>query len=449
MKRSVFLVILFLFTQQAFSQQAPYTGTKTPYPVPKTATSAAPAGYQPVWINYVGRHGARFLTKAGSDVKLLKVLSEAEQKQGLTTTGKLIKQMVQRFLTIEKNNYEFISLLGKQEQAGIGARLLQQYPTVFKGGGKGLSVEVTHKIRTRQSAEAFVSQLGGYTGNIHFEQVQDSNENVLRFYDLSPAYLKFKKSDAVSRPIDSLNKDVQTQTVALHVAKKLFTSSWLKASTDKGEAYNWNTIAEYLYDLYSVQFSIPLEMKVKGYTKDSIDFGIAFSTADLVWLEFKNSAEDFLEKGAGTDTLGIQSRVAAPLLVDFINTTNEALHAPAGTASEAILRFTHAEAISPFATLLGIPQASVPSPAIRAYNQHWQASAIIPLSANIQWILYSNGNDFLVKVLLNEKEVALPIATTQYPYYKWTDVKQYYLKKLESLHVSPGDDMHRYLLELQ
>ena len=38
----------------------------------------------------------------------------------------------------------------------------------------------------------------------------------------------------------------------------------------------------------------------------------------------------------------------------------------------------------------------------------------------------------LVKVLLNEKEAKLPVATTTYPYYKLKDVRDYYNTKLTS-----------------
>ena len=36
-----------------------------------------------------------------------------------------------------------------------------------------------------------------------------------------------------------------------------------------------------------------------------------------------------------------------------------------------------------------------------------------------------------VVVVLNEKEATLPVKTDQYPYYKWEDVRAYYLKKLD------------------
>jgi hypothetical protein len=42
------------------------------------------------------------------------------------------------------------------------------------------------------------------------------------------------------------------------------------------------------------------------------------------------------------------------------------------------------------------------------------------------------SGDILVKALLNEREVTMPVATNQFPYYRWNDLREYYLKKLNS-----------------
>ena len=56
------------------------------------------------------------------------------------------------------------------------------------------------------------------------------------------------------------------------------------------------------------------------------------------------------------------------------------------------------------------------------------------MGCNIQLIFYrpkkNKEGDILVKALLNEREAKMPVATDQYPYYKWSDLRQYYLDKL-------------------
>ena len=68
------------------------------------------------------------------------------------------------------------------------------------------------------------------------------------------------------------------------------------------------------------------------------------------------------------------------------------------------------------------------------------------MAANIQFIFYKNSKkpdaDVLVKALLNEEEVTMPLPKTSTPYYyKWKDFKTFYLKLLNS-YKSQTTDRH-------
>jgi len=359
------------------------------------------------------------MTKAGTEEKVLQLLRSAEERKALTPLGIRLAGVVGRLAAIEKGNYELISALGKEEQAAIGARIRKGYREAFKG--RGLEVVTTYKVRTKQSAEAFLQGLADYSGKKKYTMRPEGEDSVLRFYDLSAAYLRYKKSKAVQAPIDSLNRDLRMGGAVRHICARIFTPAF-------GVRLDSLSFAGDLYDLYCLQFSLSKEMGREEYVRNSRELGSAFGKEDLEWLDFVNGAQDFLEKGPGADVRGIQVSIATPLLEDFLASMDAAVSRK--VALDAVLRFTHAEAISPFAALLGIPAASVPASSIYQYRRHWQAGTVIPLSANIQWILYSNGKDYLVKTLLNEKEVALPLPTTRYPYYRWEDVRAYYRRYL-------------------
>ena len=53
---------------------------------------------------------------------------------------------------------------------------------------------------------------------------------------------------------------------------------------------------------------------------------------------------------------------------------------------------------------------------------------IIPMCGNVQLIFYrkAGSEDILVKLLLNEREVTLPVKTDKAPYYHWKDVRRYW-----------------------
>ena len=120
---------------------------------------------------------------------------------------------------------------------------------------------------------------------------------------------------------------------------------------------------------------------------------------------------------------------------DFINKKNK----------DAVLRFAHAETIAPFAALLELKGASEATTNIKQYRKLWDASKIIPLSANIQLILYNTPNGYFIKILLNEKEARLPLAAVNGCYYNWEKVKAFYIHKLNKMQVGLNDNMHQYL----
>ena len=434
-------VLLYLYA--IAGAQPSYLGTKTPYAPPHVAGTPPPVGYRPVFVSYVGRHGARFLTKAGADQHVSEVLQSAEKNNALTEKGKKVKEIAGRLQAVGKGNYESLTLLGKEEQEAIGERMRYQYGSVFTG--RGLEVVTTWKLRTQQSAEAFLQGFAQYDGEKKYERAPDSTDAVLRFYDLSPAYQRYKKSDLVKRRLDSLDRDKRTKATAKRICSRLFSPAFMGKLMEDGSGVPF---ADDLYDLYSIAWSMTGEVREKGFPTDSEGLGIAFDEDDLEWLDLKSGAADFLEKGPGFDPGGIQVKVAAPLLADFINSLDRATRSPA-RGGDAILRFTHAEAIAPFAALLGILEASTPAGSIYRYHDHWKARDVIPLSANILWVLYGSEGHYLVKVLLNEREAVLPVATTQWPYYRWEDLRAYYVEKLRSMHTGIQENMQEYLRRLE
>ena len=69
----------------------------------------------------------------------------------------------------------------------------------------------------------------------------------------------------------------------------------------------------------------------------------------------------------------------------------------------------------------------------------WRDYEVTPMAANIQFVFYrpegkgaAKPEDVLVKVLHNEKETTLPIPTKTWPYYKWTDVRDYWQSKVDT-----------------
>src|SRR5476651_96133 len=169
-----------------------YLGTKTLYTAPAYKNTPAPTGYEPVFINHVGRHGARHLTKEVNASYAWTLLMQADSAKALTAAGSKLKQMV---ITLDKVEYgivKSISIEGKEELQDIGKRMYARYPQVFTGLVK-LNVAITKEIRTKQSADAFLSGLkAGFKDSAAIKQYTDDTD--LRFYDASPSYTEFESN---------------------------------------------------------------------------------------------------------------------------------------------------------------------------------------------------------------------------------------------------------------
>jgi multiple inositol-polyphosphate phosphatase / 2,3-bisphosphoglycerate 3-phosphatase len=450
------IIVCFLAAFHSDSNNIPW-GTKTLYQPLQAVYSKQPKGYEPVFINYVGRHGARHISGIDEDSIMFLVLKKAKQENALTEAGRKLMKMDSLLLIVEKGNIGLISGIGKHEQQGLGERMAKNFPDVFNSGN--IRISTTKKERTKQSARAFMKGLKPVKSIVVDTVFNDQDH--LAFYDVAPAYKLYEDNNSWKALWSKVQNSAEVVKLEQELPKRFFSpafigkmnSGQIDFQSDKGTIkYNSGSFIEGFYGGCSIIPSIKEEIEKAGYQPEDIDFSSLVSHHDLVVLDYVNTAEDFLMKGPATDSNGIQVKISAPLLLDFLNSTNQYISTKKTIAN---LRFAHAETISPFAVLLGITGASeATSPdRITDFNKAWKCEKIIPLSANIQMILYKSETkaDFLVKFLLNEKEVTingLKDCGTPF-YYQWNEVNDFYTKKLARLNLHQDDDVHDFLLNLK
>ena len=101
----------------------------------------------------------------------------------------------------------------------------------------------------------------------------------------------------------------------------------------------------------------------------------------------------------------------------------------------AQLRFGHETVLLPLVCLIGINGYDLATDNLDELKEKgWRCSDVFPMGSNLQFIFYRSSpkdKDVLVKVLLNEQEATLPIATDCAPYYHWADVRSYCMGKAE------------------
>jgi len=346
--------------------------------------------------------------------------------------------MVNALQNIEKGNTKSISAEGADELKALGERMHTEYPTVFKGH-VNLKVATTKEVRTKQSADAFLQGLNAKLTDTAINFYNDDTN--LRFYDLSPAYKQFEDDVDKGDLTLTLEKKEHLDEINGAVAGRIFNSDFLKQ-------LDASTQAKFVADVFgfaTIVYSLDNEITQAGFTPGELDFKSFFTCDELRSLALLDAADEYLKKGPGVNNDGIQVRVAVPLLVDFINTADEHIKSDKYNAR---LRFAHAETIAPFAALLQISSADKVAKDLTRLSDSWQASKVIPLSSNIQWVFYKSKTKpgYLVKILLNEKEAHITgLNTAMFPYYKWSDLRAFYMAKLSKANVQLADDMNKYL----
>ena len=407
------------------------SGSKTAYHYVKQPT-AVPAGYQAFYIDHIGRHGSRYLSKSKYEDIAYSVLTLAEKNNQLTDMGKSLLKQIIGINALNRNHYGELTDLGRKDISLISQRMLNNYPTVFKG--QKIEVISSTSPRAKETAEIFVKPFKTNYPNININQQPENQQTLLRFFEYSPAYDAYKKSKSIKTALKSLKRAIKTANMSQDVARLIFTADFIHqlnngvALSEKSSIKTVDFVIA-IYQLYQELLSFSPETLASNH----LDFSDYFTQDQLMWFNTVVTAKNFLQIGPAFDAKGIQVKIAAPLLLDMLKTADKAI---TDKNVDANLRFAHAETVSPLATLLELEGAYTAVNSVEDYPSVWQAERIIPMGANIQWIFYQSNQSnqpILIKVMLNEREVHLPLQTNNFPYYRWDEVKQYYKNKLHKL----------------
>ncbi|MGM9620552.1 MAG: hypothetical protein ACI3X4_03770 [Bacteroidaceae bacterium] len=102
----------------------------------------------------------------------------------------------------------------------------------------------------------------------------------------------------------------------------------------------------------------------------------------------------------------------------------------------ATLRFGHEVFLMPLAALMELGHTGDVVENLDTLDRVWANSTIFPMAGNIQLVFYrpkkGKQGDILVKAMLQEREMALPVKPVNFPYYRWEDLKAYYTQKLDN-----------------
>ena len=379
-----------------------------PATAPLTPT---PKGYEPYLMNHYGRHGSRWLTSESSYTDPLATLCKAQEQGKLTAVGEDVLRQVKFIHATSIDRTGDLTTVGERQHHGIGRRMAQNFPEIFKKPGVPIDARSTVVIRCILSMAAECEELAAANPTARFH---NDVSQALQYY-LNQPNTPFLKS--VRQKTREMRREHERSfiknTPSDRLASVLFNDmQWVADSIRMGEL---------MYQL----FDVAANMQSHDY---DLDLYSLFTPEEMYQQWRERNIRWYLNYAASPQGNSLQPFSQANLLKDIIHVADTTRQ------TAAVLRFGHEVCVLPLACLLELGNCGLVTDDLENLDATWRNYNIFPMACNIQLVFYrpvSGKGDILVKALLNEREISLPAKTDQYPYYKWKDLRQHYLERLQ------------------
>jgi hypothetical protein len=380
------------------------------YPATKPLTPA-PKGYEPYLMNHYGRHGSRWLINEHQYTGVLNTLRKASEQGKLTTAGEDVMRQVDVIYQSSIKRLGDLTTVGERQHHGIGKRMAQNFPEIFKKEGLPVDARSTVVVRCILSMVAECEEIAAANPTAQFHN--DVSQS-LQYYLNQP---RSQFLDSVRKSTRSIRHELENKLLKESHPERLMGVLFNDAQWAADSVKAANFVAS-LFDIAANMQSHDLGLDLYSYFTDE-EIYAQWRVRNMGW---------YIDYGASPLGGGVQPFCQANLLKDIIqvaDTTKQTC---------AVLRFGHEVCVMPLACLLELDNCGYVTDDLENLDQVWRNYKIYPMACNVQLVFYrpvSGKGDILVKALLNEREATLPVKTRQFPYYKWKDLRQYYLKRLE------------------
>lgn len=378
------------------------------YPATATLTKT-PKGYEPYYMSHYGRHGSRWLLGDGEYMESIEILRKAKAQGKITNKGNEVLAQLEKFYPCTINRLGDLTTVGERQHHGIGRRMAQHFPEIFKKKGVKIDARSTVVIRCILSMEGECEELAAANPTAVFHN--DVSES-LQYYLNAPWPKAVREQNRNrGRHLDPLR---EKWTHPERLMSVLFNDpQWVADSLRAG------SFMRHFFNLAS-------NMQSHEGAPDLLKL---FTTDELYDQWRIRNVDWYLGYGAAPQTGSIMPFSQSNLLKNIIQTADTV------TQVQATLRFGHEVCVMPLACLLELGSCGAKVENLEELDRVWRNYNIFPMACNVQLIFYrpkkGKNGDILVKALLNEREQTLPVQTDSYPYYRWADLRAYYLKKLQ------------------
>lgn len=400
----------------------------------RDALTPAPRGYEPFYMSHYGRHGSRWLLSDGDYLTAIRPLRKAREQGKLSAKGLEVLNQLEQFFLGTRGRLGDLTTVGERQHHGIGRRMVEHFPEIFMKKGVKIDARSTVVIRCILSMTAECEELSSAnpTARIH----NDVSE-ALQWYLNAPWRGEVRRQSGKGRAVEDEYRERWTHPERL--CSVMFTDpQWVQDSIDAGSFMRH--LFEVAANMQSHDAELDAAAHIDSHAGEVGDLLSLFTDEEIYDQWRRVNLGWYQNYGPSPATGSVMPFSQRHLLKNIIETTDTV------TQVQATLRFGHEVCVMPLACLLELGNCGFASDDWERLDDTWRNYEIFPMACNVQLIFYrpkkGKSGDVLVKALLNEREVSLPVATDRYPYYRWTDLRQYYLDKLQRF-----DELERASIE--
>jgi len=377
--------------------------------------SAPPQGYVPFHMEHYGRHGSRWLLKDRDYTRPLNTLDKAEKAGTLTPLGLEVLQWVRQVEKESRLHYGDLTEIGALQHQGIAQRMFKKYPEIFRDSAC-IDAKSTVVIRCILSMTNELVELARLNPSLRISQESSKKYQW---------YLQNADRDTVAHAVRRTADPIFKEFTKRHsnpdpLMDRLFNDRrYVKEHVDR-------------HDLFTKLFELASNQQSHG---NDMSLYRIFTPEELHDQWVCNNAGWYLSSGNAPATLGRMPYTQRYLLANFIESADKAI---ATGDNSATLRFGHESVVLPMVCLMELNDYGQAIENLDDVSSLWCNYKIFPMASNIQLIFYRNmscPDDILVKALLNEEEVTLPVHPVTGHYYRWNELRDYYLNKLNRFKV--------------
>ncbi len=379
-----------------------------------TEHTPAPKGYKPFYISTYGRHGSRWHTVPRYYEKAIGYFERADKQNALTELGKEVYERMKTIRDHAAGREGMLTDKGVAEHRGIAERMVRNYPEIFSTkGGRECRIECLSTLYPRCILSMAANN----------ERIKELNPEV-RF----------------TRATGERYKVFLSNTIAVSMISK-----YAKAEIEDGTLRHFTNPDRFIASLFKPEYAATIDKHdvmlrifyiaiiLQNHDEMELSLYDIFTAEELFNLWKYRNLHHYTIMGSSAEFGDMIAADAIPLMRHIIADVDDVL---VNGGRSGFLRFGHDMIVVPLISLLEM-EGRCPKVSIYDFDkvhEVWQDINITSMAANVQMIFYRNKQgEVLVKVLHNEREVRLPVASDRAPYYRWEEFRRYYLDRIERL----------------